>query len=254
MTLLSVNVNKVATLRNARGQNNPNLRQVTTDLLEYGAQGITVHPRPDQRHIKKQDVYELKELLTHYNTTNNTHIEFNIEGFPSPDFIELIQEVQPEQVTLVPDPPDAITSNAGWDCTHNKEFLIPIVETLHKFGARVSLFVDPIDVDPAFVEAFVGTQAERAELYTESFAKQFADGNKEAAISAYRKAADALLERGIELNAGHDLDLHNVGYLTRNIPEIKEVSIGHALICESLYLGFKTTISNYLSELKHHAH
>ena len=254
MTLLSVNVNKIATLRNARGQDLPNLVQVTEDLMNMGAQGITVHPRPDERHIKRQDVYELKNLMTHYNEQNNAHVEFNIEGFPSEDFLELIQDVQPEQVTLVPDPPDVLTSNAGWDCVHNLEFLLPVVENLKKWGCRVSLFVDPEDVNDPFIQAIQKIGCERAELYTESFAKGFAQGHKEQAVAPYVKAGKMLQAAGIELNAGHDLNLQNVGYLTRHVTGIKEVSIGHALICEALYLGFKQTLQNYLDELGRHEH
>ncbi|MEZ4873189.1 MAG: pyridoxine 5'-phosphate synthase [Bdellovibrionales bacterium] len=254
MTLLSVNVNKIATLRNARGNDLPNLKQVTKDLLNFGAQGITVHPRPDERHITRKDVYELKPLIADFNKSHNTHIEFNVEGFPSPEFMDLMQDIRPEQVTLVPDPPDVITSNAGWDCEHNREFLIPIVETLKKWGCRVSLFVDPVDVTENFVSAIGDIGCERAELYTEKFALQFAAGEKDSAVAPYIAAAELLNRGNIQLNAGHDLNLQNVRFLIRKVPKIKEVSIGHALVCEALYLGLQQTVKNYLEELRIHEH
>ncbi|NEM99567.1 pyridoxine 5'-phosphate synthase [Pontibacter burrus] len=237
MTKLSVNINKIATLRNARGGDRPNVVQAAKDCERFGAQGITVHPRPDERHIRYQDVYDLKPIVT---------TEFNIEGNPTPDFLKLVKDVKPEQVTLVPDAPDAITSNAGWDTIKHKDFLTDIISEMKSLGIRTSIFVDPVE---SMIEgaAIVGT--DRVELYTEDYARQY-HANREAAIAPYMKAAVKAQEFGIGLNAGHDLDLDNLKYLKENLPGLLEVSIGHALICDALYYGLENTIQLYLRQLK----
>ncbi|WP_162053603.1 pyridoxine 5'-phosphate synthase [Pontibacter pamirensis] len=237
MTKLSVNINKIATLRNARGGDRPNVMQSAKDCERFGAQGITVHPRPDERHIRYRDVYDLKEVVT---------TEFNIEGNPTPDFLQLVKEVKPDQVTLVPDAPDAITSNAGWDTIRHKDFLTQTILELKEHGMRVSIFVDP---DKGMVEgaALVGT--DRIELYTEAYATGYRN-NPEKAIAPYVKAAQKAHQLGLGINAGHDLDLDNLKYLKNNLPELAEVSIGHALICDALYYGLENTIQLYLRQLK----
>lgn len=236
-TRLSVNINKIATLRNARGGNMPNLLQVAQDCEKFGAEGITVHPRPDERHIRYADVYALKKLVT---------TEFNIEGYPCDKFIKLVLDVQPTQVTLVPDPPEALTSNAGWDTIKNKAFLTKIIEDFHNKGIRTSIFVNP---DPIMVEHAKATGTDRVELYTEGYASNYLK-DPATAIAKYRAAADKAVEMGIGLNAGHDLSLVNLNYFAKNIPQLLEVSIGHALICDALYLGLNETISRYLKELE----
>ncbi|MCQ2286317.1 MAG: pyridoxine 5'-phosphate synthase [Bacteroidales bacterium] len=236
-TRLSVNINKIATLRNARGGNMPNLLQVAQDCEKFGAEGITVHPRPDERHIRYADVYALKKLVT---------TEFNIEGYPCDKFIKLVLDVQPTQVTLVPDPPEALTSNAGWDTIKNKAFLTKIIEDFHNKGIRTSIFVNP---DPIMVEHAKATGTDRVELYTEGYASNYLK-DPATAIAKYRAAADKAVEMGIGLNAGHDLSLINLNYFAKNIPQLLEVSIGHALICDALYLGLNETISRYLKELE----
>ena len=237
MTKLSVNINKIATLRNARGGDRPNVVQAAKDCERFGAQGITVHPRPDERHIRYQDVYDLKEVVT---------TEFNIEGNPTPDFLKLVKEVRPEQATLVPDAPDAITSNAGWDTIRHKDFLTDVILELKELGIRTSIFVDP---EESMIEgaALVGT--DRVELYTEAYAKNYLS-NREEAIAPYLAAAKKAQEFGIGLNAGHDLDLDNLKYLHDTLPGLLEVSIGHALICDALYFGLENTIQLYLRQLK----
>lgn len=239
-TLLSVNINKVATLRNARGGKVPNLLQVALDAERFGAQGITVHPRPDERHIRYSDVRELKPELT---------TEFNVEGYPGPDFMELVFEVNPAQVTLVPDPPEALTSNAGWDTREKGDFLKGIITHLKARGIRTSIFLEP---DPILIESAVATGTDRIELYTEDYAVGFAAGQKEEAIAPYIATAEAANAAGLGINAGHDLDLKNLNYFTTNIPGLLEVSIGHALISDALYFGLENTIQMYrlqLSEL-----
>jgi len=236
-TRLSVNVNKIATLRNARGGNMPDLLQVAKDCEHFGAEGITVHPRPDERHIRYADVYALKELVT---------TEFNIEGYPSDKFINLVLDVKPTQVTLVPDPPEALTSNAGWDTVAHGEFLKNIIGRFHDHGIRTSIFVNP---DPKMVEAAKPTGTDRVELYTEGYAANYLK-NPAAAIADYSRAAETAVQLGIGLNAGHDLSLVNLNFFAKNIPNLLEVSIGHALICDALYLGLKETISRYLKELE----
>jgi pyridoxine 5-phosphate synthase len=235
-TRLSVNINKIATLRNARGGNNPNLIEVAQDCERFGAEGITVHPRPDERHIRRSDVFALKKVVK---------TEFNIEGYPSPDFIQLIHEIKPDQVTLVPDPPDAITSNAGWDTEKYGDFLKTIIRDLKKSTSRVSIFLDP---KPQWVLPAKLTGADRIELYTESYAVQFLE-NKEQAIEAYKKTAQTALEHEIGLNAGHDLSLENLHYFATQLPNLLEVSIGHALVCDALYHGLQNTIQMYLAQL-----
>jgi pyridoxine 5-phosphate synthase len=237
MTKLSVNINKIATLRNARGGDRPNVVQVAKDCERFGAEGITVHPRPDERHIRYRDVYDLKEVVT---------TEFNIEGNPTPDFLKLVKDVRPTQATLVPDAPDAITSNAGWDTLEHKDFLTDVIAELKELGIRTSIFVDP-DVRMMEGASLIGT--DRVELYTEAYAIGY-HTNPEDAIRPYLVAAQKAQELGIGLNAGHDLDLDNLKYLKDTLPGLLEVSIGHALICDALYYGLENTIQLYLRQLK----
>jgi pyridoxine 5-phosphate synthase len=237
MTKLSVNINKIATLRNARGGNLPDVTQTALDCERFGAQGITVHPRPDGRHIRTADVYGLKSLLT---------TEFNIEGYPSEAFIAMVLDVCPAQVTLVPDPPDALTSNAGWDVVKNRDFLAEVAGRFQQKGIRTSIFLEP---DVRAVEQAVKTGTDRIELYTESYAAHYG-ADRENAISPYTKAAIAAEACGLGLNAGHDLNLHNLRYFAENIPGLLEVSIGHALICDALYYGLENTVQMYLQCLK----
>lgn len=238
MTVLSVNINKIATLRNSRGGNTPDVLKVALDCERFGAEGITVHPRPDERHIRYQDVRDLKPLLT---------TEFNIEGYPNQEFIELVLERMPAQVTLVPDPPEAITSNAGWDIKNNFEFLKKVTEEFQKAGIRVSLFVDPIIEQ---IEWAKKTGTDRVELYTEAYALQYSV-NRDEAVKPYVLAANRAKELNIELNAGHDLSLENLQFFAQSIPHLKEVSIGHALISDALYLGLENTVQLYKRALKH---
>ena len=235
-TKLSVNINKFATIRNARGGNNPDLVQVAKDCEAFGAEGITVHPRPDERHVRKADVYALKEIVT---------TEFNIEGYPSPEFISLIHDIKPEQVTLVPDPPDALTSNAGWDTVKYEDYLKSIIEDLKKSAGRVSIF---LEANPDLLPTVKATGADRIELYTEPYAIQYAP-DKASAVTPFKETAKLAGELGLGVNAGHDLSLENLNYLTSQIPELQEVSIGHALVCDALYHGLQNTIQLYLSEL-----
>ena len=236
MTKLSVNINKLATLRNSRGGNAPNLLKSATDIEAFGGQGITIHPRPDERHIKYKDAYDLKDVVT---------TEYNIEGNPIPKFIEMVLAIKPTQVTLVPDAEDAITSNAGWDTIKHKDFLIDVINEFKRNNVRTSIFVDP---NEKIVEGAAKIGADRIELYTESFAKAFADGNKKG-ILPFVKAAEAANELGVGINAGHDLSLDNIKYFKEHIPNLLEVSIGHALICESLYFGLENVINMYLHRL-----
>lgn len=237
MTKLSVNVNKIATLRNARGGNVPDLLKVAKDLEDFGAQGITVHPRPDERHIRYQDARDLKQVVK---------TEFNIEGNPVPKFIDLVLEVLPDQVTLVPDAVDAITSNAGWNTIKHKDFLYDVIDTFKKAGIRTSIFVDP---DQKMVKGAKATGTDRIELYTESYAKMYVQ-NKAKAIQPFIEAAVTANELGLGINAGHDLSLENIQYFGKKIPNLLEVSIGHALICEALYLGLDNVVNMYLHKLK----
>ncbi|MDE6033665.1 MAG: pyridoxine 5'-phosphate synthase [Muribaculaceae bacterium] len=236
MTTLSVNINKIATLRNARGENNPDVIKVALDCERFGAQGITVHPRPDQRHITRDDVMRLRPAL---------HTEFNIEGYPSREFMDLVLRIRPAQVTLVPDAPDAITSSAGWNVTENMELLTELVDKLHEAGIRSSIFVDP-DIDQVKAAAKCGT--DRIELYTKAYADGYAK-NREAAIAPYIEAAIQAKKCGLGLNAGHDLSLENLRFFAERIPNLAEVSIGHALICDALYLGLEETIKQYKDKL-----
>ena len=237
MTRLSVNINKIATLRNSRGGNNPDVVNVALDCERFGAQGITVHPRPDERHIRYNDVLQLKQVVT---------TEFNIEGNPDERFIELVTRVRPEQVTLVPDANDAITSNAGWDTVKHRLYLTNLVNRFHGLGIRVSIFVDAND---QMVEGAKIIGTDRIELYTEPYAAQYAE-NREAAIAPFIQAAKVAQELGLGLNAGHDLSLENLRFFQQNIPGLLEVSIGHALISDALYLGLENTIQLYLKELE----
>jgi pyridoxine 5-phosphate synthase len=237
MTKLSVNINKIATLRNARGGNNPDLVKAAHDCERFGAQGITVHPRPDERHIRYSDVIELKKVIT---------TEFNIEGYPDERYLKIIRETKPAQATLVPDKPDAITSCAGWDTVANESYLKEIVQEIKTLGVRVSIFVDP---ERKMVEGAKKINADRIELYTEPYAANY-HSDPEGAVKPYIIAASVAKEIGLGINAGHDLDLHNLHFLKQSIPYIDEVSIGHALICDSLYLGLENTIQLYLRALK----
>ena len=236
MTALSVNINKVATLRNARGGTLPNILEVTKDIQRYGAQGITVHPRPDQRHIRYEDVQSIPEVLT---------TEFNIEGNPIPKFVDLVMEVKPAQVTLVPDAVDALTSNSGWDTIKNQDFLKEIIKKFQSEGIRTSIFIDAA-LDQ--IEGAAATGTDRIELYTEAYAADYTR-NREKAIAPYVVTSERANELGLGINAGHDLNLDNVAYFAKRIPSLLEVSIGHALICESLYLGFENVIPMYLQRL-----
>ena len=237
MTRLSVNINKIATIRNARGEDNPNLIKVAQDCENFGAQGITVHPRPDERHITYNDVLELNKVVK---------TEFNIEGNLDDRFIELVKTVKPEQVTLVPDAPDAITSNSGWDTINDYSRIEELVSIFKEQGIRTSIFLDPV---PALVENAKKTGADRIELYTEPYASNYSS-NKEEAIKAYIETAKVATEVGLDINAGHDLDLDNLRYFHLNIPNLKEVSIGHALICDALYFGLENTIMLYRKQLR----
>ncbi len=236
-TRLSVNVNKIATIRNARGGNNPDLIQMSKDIERFGAEGITVHPRPDERHIRYTDVYALKKIVS---------TEFNIEGYPSPDFMKLVLDVKPTQVTLVPDPPGVLTSNAGWEVGKHFDFLKDIIQQLKECGIRTSIFVDT-DLGNIQTAREVGT--DRIELYTEPYAANY-HKDREAAVRPFVEAAKVAGEVGLEVNAGHDLDLHNLRYLAQQLPNLAEVSIGHALICDALYLGIEETVKRYLECLR----
>lgn len=237
MTRLSVNINKIATLRNARGGNNPDVIKVALDCERFGAQGITVHPRPDERHIRYTDVIELKKVVT---------TEFNIEGYPDDRYMKIIRETLPAQATLVPDAPDAITSNAGWDTQRHAAMLKDIVAEIKSLGVRVSIFVDPA---PRMVEGASNVGADRIELYTEPYAREF-HVNKETAIKPYIESARVAHQLKLGINAGHDLDLNNLRYLHQQIDHLDEVSIGHALVSDALYLGLENTIQMYLRQLR----
>jgi len=239
MTRLSVNINKIATLRNARGGNIPNVKLAAIKCQQFGAEGITVHPRPDERHIRYSDVYDLKEVVT---------TEFNIEGNPTESFMGLVLEIMPDQATLVPDAHDAITSNAGWDTVRNQSFLKDIVAELKDSGIRSSIFVG---TDPKMIEYAALSGADRIELYTEPYASLYHE-NREVALAPFLQAARIARELNLGINAGHDLDLYNLGYLHENIPWLDEVSIGHALISDALYFGLENTIQLYKKELKGH--
>ena len=237
MTKLSVNINKIALLRNARGGNLPDLLKAALDCERFGAQGITVHPRPDERHVRYKDVYDLKPILK---------TEFNIEGYPSEQFMDMVCDVKPHQVTLVPDPPNVLTSNAGWDTVENKAFLKEIIFRLKENGIRTSIFVD---TDLNMIEGAAAVATDRIELYTEDYAKNYSK-NPEAAVEPYHKAAHRAHKYGLGINAGHDLNLDNLAFFHKNIEHLAEVSIGHALISDALYLGLENTIQLYLRQLK----
>ena len=237
MTRLSVNINKIATLRNARGGSKPNVVQVAVDAERFGAQGITIHPRPDERHITTQDVYDLKKVVK---------TEFNIEGYPDKRFLKILQEVRPEQATLVPDPPHVLTSNAGWDTLKKKAFLTEVISEIKALGIRTSIFIEP---DTRLIEEAAKTGTDRIELYTEPYASAF-KSSPQMAVNKYTEAAIVANKSGLGINAGHDLDLENLKYFNDHVPKLDEVSIGHALVCDALYLGLENTIQLYLRALK----
>ena len=236
MTKLSVNINKIATLRNARGGNIPDLLKAATDIQSFGGQGITIHPRPDERHIRYQDARNLKQVV---------HTEFNIEGNPIPEFVELVLSIKPDQVTLVPDAIDAITSNAGWDTRTHLSFLKEVVSEFKRNGIRTSIFMDPV---PALIEKAAETDTDRIELYTESFAVEYAKGNR-AEVAKYAEASRTAHASGLGVNAGHDLNLDNLHFFVSEVPHVLEVSIGHALISEALYYGLENVVGMYLQKL-----
>jgi pyridoxine 5-phosphate synthase len=236
MTKLSVNINKIATLRNARGGDQPNVVKAAVDVQEFGAEGVTVHPRPDERHIRYQDVLDIKPIIK---------TEFNIEGYPSRSFIDLVKKVKPHQVTLVPDPPEAITSNAGWDTVKNKSLLQDIIAEFSEVGIRTSIFIDT-DLDN--IANAANTNTDRIELYTEPYAAQFIR-DRDKAIAPFIAAAEMAKKAGLKINAGHDLSLENLRFFSENIPFLAEVSIGHALICDALYMGLEKTIRLYKEQL-----
>lgn len=241
MTKLSVNVNKLATLRNSRGKNNPDVLKTSLDIISYGAQGITVHPRPDGRHIRKEDVYNLARHIK---------VELNIEGYPDDNFVAMVKDVKPAQCTLVPDAPNVLTSNAGWDVANNVDFLHQVVQDLQSLKIRTSLFIDPYQISENEVSLLKKIGTDRVELYTEAYAENYNTQNGAKVLAVYKEVAFALNQQGIALNAGHDLNLNNLSAFIKAIPIIEEVSIGHALICDALYYGLKETISRYLACLK----
>jgi pyridoxine 5-phosphate synthase len=240
-TRLSVNVNKLATLRNSRGKNNPDVLKMSLDIVKFGAEGITVHPRPDERHIRKTDVYALRPLL---------NVEFNIEGYPSSDFLEMVCEVRANQCTLVPDPPEALTSNAGWSVSENMALLKKATEQLHMHKVRVSVFVDPRTTSENDYKILQSIGVDRVELYTEEYAEGFGTPRQNEVTQVYIRAAEYARRYGLGINAGHDLNTENLRHLVEQIPFIEEVSIGHALIADALYWGMELTIQNYLECLK----
>jgi pyridoxine 5-phosphate synthase len=237
LTRLSVNINKFATLRNSRGGNNPDVLRVASDCEKFGAEGITIHPRPDERHIRYADAIALKDVVT---------AEFNIEGYPDDRYLRIIREVHPAQATLVPDPPNALTSNSGWDTLKHSSFLQDVIAEIHALRVRVSVFVDPV---PRMVEGAARAGADRIELYTEPYAREFTV-NKEVAVKPYVESARIAQEVGLGINAGHDLNLDNLNFLARSLPRLDEVSIGHALVCDALYFGLENTIQLYLRALR----
>ncbi len=240
MTCLSVNINKIATLRNARGGRLPSVVDAAVNIQKFGAHGITVHPRPDERHITRQDVLDLKKVIT---------TEFNIESYPSEDFFELVKSTHPEQVTLVPDPPEVLTSNAGWSVNKNQELLKHSVSQLKKHCSRISIFVEPQTCNKNDLQILRELGVQRIELYTEAFAQAYLENQYSAVLNDYKRFIELALEQGLEANAGHDLDQKNLKTFIDHCPQVKEVSIGHALISESLYEGLETTVQNYLKIL-----
>lgn len=251
MTRLSVNVNKLATLRNSRGKNTPNLAVWVDKIIRLGAYGITVHPRPDGRHIRFQDVRDIHSVIYHYNCEiksqvfSRNPVELNIEGYPSPEFLELMEQIKPDQCTLVPDPPEALTSNAGWDLKSHEAMLRQVLRELHQIPTRTSLFIDPKTFTDDAAAALVRLKPGRIELYTEAYADHFAAPERETVTATYKKLAEVARRNAIGVNAGHDLNQNNLGFLLEQIPWIDEVSIGHALICEALEQGMSTTLANY---------
>lgn len=239
-TALSVNINKIATLRNARGKNNPNLIKTAENIVQYGAQGITVHPRPDGRHIRRQDVFDLRQRLS---------VELNVEGYPSSDFLRMIEEVRPAQCTLVPDPPDALTSNAGWKIEENHVFLRQILQQLKEWKVRSSLFIDPQTITSDEFHLLKDINPDRIELYTEAYAESFGQPSCDRVVQFYQQAAKRCRSLGIGVNAGHDLDMRNLTWFLRQVPDVLEVSIGHALICDALYVGLHDAIRGYLNAI-----
>ena len=251
MTQLSVNVNKLATLRNSREKNNPDVTAMAKKILSYGAHGITVHPRPDGRHIRMHDVHDIQKLITQWNQTSGQNpVEFNIEGYPSDEFLEMVAKARPHQCTLVPDPPEALTSNAGWDLAGNEALLTRVISTLRQIGVRISLFVEPAKFSAIQAQALGRLKPERIELYTEAYADHFARADRDKVTEDYARVARAAEEIGVGVNAGHDLNQENLGHLIRTIPWISEVSIGHALICEALEQGLEHTVRAYLEILE----
>lgn len=244
-TKLSVNVNKIALLRNSRGRDFPNVIKLATDIVKFGSDGITVHPRPDGRHIRHQDVMDLKKILS---------CELNVEGYPDERFLRLIEECRPAQCTLVPDPPEALTSNAGWKVEPSSEILKNSIRRIKKMGTRVSVFIDPLTVTPIDLESLKKWDCDRVELYTERYATDYDSSLRDKTLGEYVRTAKLAQESGLEINAGHDLNLDNLFHLISAIPFIKEVSIGHALIVEALYLGLETTIGEYQKRLEVNSH
>lgn len=250
MILLSVNVNKLATLRNSRGKNTPDVTQISERILRYGAHGITVHPRPDERHIRKVDVFSLQSLISTWNRAATTPAEFNIEGYPSSDFLEMVGSIRPDQCTLVPDPPEALTSNAGWKLADREAELSVALKKLKDMGVRSSVFVDPQDMSATHLAALGRLKPDRIELYTEAYADAFGTSEQKQVLERYVQAAEKVRDLGIGVNAGHDLNQRNLQTLAKAIPWMAEVSIGHALISEALIEGMETTITNYLRLLR----
>lgn len=249
---LSVNVNKIATLRNSRGGSLPNVSQCTHDILVFGAEGITVHPRPDERHIRKSDVFEISKILKKWNKSQKSQnkVEFNIEGYPSTSFLDLITKIKPDQVTFVPDKPNVITSNAGWKFKKNEKLLTKLCRDLRKSNIRTSLFLDVFAMNPSEYQALNRIMPSCIEFYTEKYALDFDSANKKSTLRRYAEAATKIDQMGIAINAGHDLNSNNLRTLLQNIPAIREVSIGHAIICESLYLGLQSTIQLYKNQIR----
>lgn len=241
MTRLSVNVNKLATLRNARGKNNPDLVQTTLDIIAWGAEGITVHPRPDERHIRQRDVLALAEAIS---------VELNIEGYPDASFLSLVCAVKPAQCTLVPDAPHVLTSNAGWEIEKNRDQLKHAIDRLHTAGVRTSLFVDPLTLSAQELTCLQSLGTDRVELYTEAYAQAYGTPNQDNLLAVYQRVAREMHASGIALNAGHDLNLDNLAHFVHEVEHVAEVSIGHALICDALYLGLEETMARYLACLR----
>lgn len=250
MAKLSVNVNKIALIRNARGKNLPNLEKTSKDILDFGAHGITIHPRPDQRHIRTDDLPLLKGLVVKHNEQKNSRAELNIEGYPSEAFLTSLEHCRPHQATLVPDPPEALTSNAGWDFISQQKLLAEVCERLKSQNIRVSLFLEPDMMDTNQWNALSKIPCDRVELYTEKYADSFTTPQRSKVLDEYKACADKAAQLNLGVNAGHDLNLENLSDLIRHIPQIEEVSIGHALISEAIYLGLKETLSRYIEILK----